>query len=131
MDIALLTSVLASGTLLTIDNGGQFTSLAAIGFGTVIYCAARSSGKVGALLGARPMLLLGGASYSIYLLQGKVHWWVTELIPGIFGKLVFWPALILVAIIVFLYVEEPARRYLRTSRRSTANALEPQRHISP
>jgi peptidoglycan/LPS O-acetylase OafA/YrhL len=67
----------------------------------------------------RPLVFLGGASYSIYLLQYPIRNWVRFLCekslraPYIVGSLLSPPLLICVACLVFHLYEEPMRRILK------------------
>jgi peptidoglycan/LPS O-acetylase OafA/YrhL len=67
------------------------------------------------LLSTKLFILLGGASYSLYLLQEPAH----DLFMSVFGdhnKLIgiaFYPMVTLLAIATFVLVEEPARELIR------------------
>ena len=93
-------------------------AVALIAFGPLIMALATSP-KASAIrrLLDRPLLtLLGGASYSLYLLQFPVHEWIAAATPArleFWGRLAFAPALILVSVLVYRGFEEPARRRLR------------------
>jgi peptidoglycan/LPS O-acetylase OafA/YrhL len=65
------------------------------------------------------MVLLGGASYSVYLLRYPVTSWTRLLISGLpapfvrLGELLAPVLLVLFSILVFRYWEEPSRKALR------------------
>ena len=62
------------------------------------------------------MVLLGGASYSLYLLQTPVREWLRYLLTGpyeMIGRIAYQPLLVLISIAVFLWFEEPARTLLK------------------
>jgi peptidoglycan/LPS O-acetylase OafA/YrhL len=78
---------------------------------------------VASMLGKKPFVLLGGASYAIYLLQVPVRFWVHLAATGTknlkvdhagIDALLSPLILIAVSIAAFLYWEEPARKWLRT-----------------
>jgi peptidoglycan/LPS O-acetylase OafA/YrhL len=103
---------------LAVSTNAFARSVAAIGFGLVIVTAACSVGRASALLGSKFMLLMGGASYGIYLFQGVLHQWVsTTLGDGAIGDAAFWPLCLLFSIAAFVWFEEPARARIRQWRR--------------
>jgi len=71
------------------------------------------------LLSTPTMVLLGGASYSVYLLQFPVRSWTRFLSAHLLGRLAYFGSpltpIILVgfSIIVYRYWEEPTRKALR------------------
>jgi peptidoglycan/LPS O-acetylase OafA/YrhL len=74
----------------------------------------RSESVVGAFLASKLLVLLGGASYALYLLQGPIRAACDALIPHPFDRFIN-PLLVFPgAIVVFLYWEQPARRMLNT-----------------
>lgn len=85
-------------------------------FGWSIYRLADGQGWLTNLLSSRIMLLLGGASFSVYILQGLVrdsaHRLLASFHPGLDAAL---SPIILVALscIIFLYYEEPMRDVVR------------------
>jgi peptidoglycan/LPS O-acetylase OafA/YrhL len=109
--------------VLSLGVGGYPAAAATIGFAVLIYLAARSAGSLAALLGSPLMLLMGGASYSIYLLQGGVRDSLGTIFPASIAPLLHWPILMAVSIAVFIWIEEPARRsILRRFGRRTVRA---------
>ncbi len=102
---------------------GPWLSLLAIPLAILIYELAAGDTFLIRLLGCKPFLLLGGASYAIYLLQEPVRSWThfavtgsTDLRVATGGIDTFLSPLILVvfSIGVFLYWEEPMRKWLRS-----------------
>jgi peptidoglycan/LPS O-acetylase OafA/YrhL len=102
---------------------GPWLSLLAIPLSVLIYELAAGETLLVRLLGSRPFLLLGGASYAIYLLQEPVRSWMhfavtgsTDLRVATGGIDTFLSPVILVAfsIGVFLFWEEPMRKWLRS-----------------
>ncbi|CAN5461551.1 acyltransferase [soil metagenome] len=102
-------------------------SVAAVWFiGWGIYRLADGKGPLTYLLSSRPLMLLGGASYSMYLLQSPVrkllHRFFERVHPGLDTPL--YPfVLIALCCLIFLYFEEPMRDLLRS-------ALSPRRGVS-
>jgi peptidoglycan/LPS O-acetylase OafA/YrhL len=97
--------------------GGYLASLtAAICFGWAIYRLADGRGWLTDLLSSRVFLLLGGASFSLYILQGLVRILIRRLFahlhPGLDAVL---SPFILIALscIIFLFYEEPLRDVVR------------------
>lgn len=90
---------------------------AALCFAALIVAAASNGGLLSKALSVRWLVLLGGASYGIYLLQTVVRAWIGVLFQGDLawtGRVLYQPVLLVVAIAVFLLVEEPARRAIRS-----------------
>ena len=100
---------------------GALPSIAVIPFAILIMSLAYQSGPVARLLSNRMIILLGSASYAVYLLQ---------LPTRIYSRLLFAqilhaphnldaflsPCILLVlSVLVFLFWEEPARKFLRKS----------------
>ena len=80
--------------------------------GLFIVTLAYGAGALSRLMSTRPMLLLGGASYGIYILQQPVHSLCTALIRAPFDLVLSPLATIAGSIAVFLYFEQPAQRLL-------------------
>ncbi|MGC2545099.1 MAG: hypothetical protein WA426_04585 [Silvibacterium sp.] len=101
---------------------GPWVSLLAIPFAILIYDLAARDSLISRLLGTRLIVLLGGASYAIYLLQEPVRSWLHLLLRGSwdigvnkggFDALLNPVVLVLFSIVVFRYWEEPVRKWLR------------------
>ena len=97
----------------------DWVSIVVIPFGFLIYELADPKNVVGVLLSNRLMLLLGGASYSIYLLQHPFRDYVRDLsarAPYSVAGLAT-PAtpilLVIFSILLFKLWEEPSRRAIR------------------
>ena len=91
---------------------------AAIGFGLVIFSvtAFLREGYLAWFLSSRLMVLLGGASYSFYLLQAPLHFWLHAGFTGpleLTGRLIYQPLLLVLAVLVFWLVEEPVRSVIK------------------
>lgn len=116
----LLTTFAALFSLLFLSIPiGSWVSLVVLPFGLLIYSLASSRDFLTALLSRPLMLLLGGASYSVYLLQAPVRDYVRVLISRFSLRLVVFGApltpliLILFSILVFRIWEEPMRHSIR------------------
>jgi peptidoglycan/LPS O-acetylase OafA/YrhL len=84
-------------------------------YGLVIFGGA-GAGSVLKVLELPPFILLGEASYSIYLLHMPVGWWWIWLmegfaLPGLVSFLMYAAIVIGASIASFLYVEKPLRRW--------------------
>jgi peptidoglycan/LPS O-acetylase OafA/YrhL len=116
--------VLAVGMLATIvvSRSLWVAPIAAILAGVIIAMVPHSlgNGLASRFLTSPKMVLLGGASYSLYLLQAPVGWWMKWLAPAgmeIYARVLYLPTIVLLSIPVFLYFEEPMRRALRNGAR--------------
>ena len=103
--------------LISAGFGTWLSSLAAIfGFGWAIYRLADGRGWLTSFLSSRVMLLLGGASYSIYLLQSLVRSSTYLLLAGFHPGLdaVLSPLILIgLSCLIFLFYEEPMRDLVR------------------
>ncbi len=95
------------------------TSLVVIAFSGLVFGLAAEKTMLSQFLSTRTMLLGGGISYSVYLMQMPVKAWGTLLADRFhLGTAVRLPLnavlLILISLILFKAVEEPARRVLRS-----------------
>jgi len=115
---------------------GPWVSLVVLPFAVLVYELAARPSWLAKFLSTKPMLLLGGASYSVYLLQYPVRSWVRLAFSQRPSRLASFGApltpliLILFCVTVYLFFEEPSRRALRrwfsrtpsnTSSRKTAD----------
>ena len=91
--------------------------IAATLFGVLIAAVAVNRDTLAArMLSNRLLLLGGGASYSLYILQMPVRYWIGQVVTGDFaliGRALYAPSLVVISILVFLYFEEPVREQLR------------------
>jgi peptidoglycan/LPS O-acetylase OafA/YrhL len=111
---------LASTTLALLSLPiGEWKSLVVVPFGFLVYELALGKDWCARLLSTRPMILLGGASYAVYLLQYPVRSWVRIAFARFPQPLASQGApltpviLVLLSILIFKYWEEPARRFIR------------------
>jgi peptidoglycan/LPS O-acetylase OafA/YrhL len=112
--IASIAALLILGTPLN-----SWTSLVVIPFVILIHELAHGDNWLARILSSPVMVLLGGASYAIYLLQYPVRCWVRTIFLFFPSNIERWGApltpliLILFSILVFRFWEEPARKALR------------------
>jgi peptidoglycan/LPS O-acetylase OafA/YrhL len=108
---------------------GSYVSMVVIPFGLLIYLLASSRNPITSLLSLPVTVLLGGASYSIYLLQLPVRDWVRTLLPGgssflnLLNVLATPIVLVLFSILVFRFWEEPLRKAIRGRLARTRQSL--------
>ncbi len=90
-------------------------------FGAIIIGLAAESGPLATFLSTRTMVLLGGASYSLYLLHAPIHQWM-EAISLTLGAdvsdtrwffFLYCGVAIAISVVVFTRFEEPARSWLK------------------
>jgi peptidoglycan/LPS O-acetylase OafA/YrhL len=111
--------IAVAGLLSTVH--GQWLSLLVLPFAGLIYELASSRSMLARLLSSHALVFLGGASYSIYLLQFPVRNWVRLAsssalhFPDIWGALASPLLLIAFSCLVFHFYEEPLRRLLKRS----------------
>jgi peptidoglycan/LPS O-acetylase OafA/YrhL len=115
--------------------------LLAPAFAVLVYCLARDTGIVGRLLGSRLLVLLGEASFAVYILQVPTHALARAIARAGSGAgvtapssvetspafILIYSALLIVASVAALkLVEQPARRWLRKqlAPRTSARAVE-------
>ena len=103
---------------------GSWVSIVMIPTAFMLYELAISEGFPARLLSSRPLVLLGGASYAIYLLQYPVRAWTKLLFSyagpsfAFVGSVLTPVLLIALSIAVFRWWEEPLRKLLHPARAS-------------
>ena len=99
---------------------GVWVSLVAIPFAILVYELALGQSMLGKILSTPLMVLLGSASYSVYLLQFPVRSWTRVIFSHFPGGLArvgspLTPlVLVLFSVFVFKFWEEPCRKTLRS-----------------
>lgn len=83
--------------------------------GALILQLVRGTGSVSSLLSSKPLILLGGASYAIYLIQGPIRALCDHFIPHPLDRFASPLITVVGAIAVFLLWEQPCRRLLLTA----------------
>jgi peptidoglycan/LPS O-acetylase OafA/YrhL len=99
-------------TLLSIGSDERVLGSAAILIGILIATVYISDNAFTRLLGCRALILLGNASYALYLLQAPIREYLGIFIPAPYGRLLCFPITLLAAILLWRFVEVPARLYL-------------------
>ena len=94
-------------------------TIALLAFGPLILSLARASNTEGLrnVLETRVLVILGGASYALYLLQFSMRKYVVVWVPdhmSFYARIAFAPVLVCVSVFVFLRFEGPMRKWLRT-----------------
>ena len=116
--IVLYLSAVTAIVLLSLPIGG-WVSPVVVPFAMMIYGLASCSNLLTAFLSSRLMLLLGGASYSVYLLQAPFRDWVRVISESGLGEKarLVTPLtpflLVLFSVAVFKWFEEPLRNRIR------------------
>jgi peptidoglycan/LPS O-acetylase OafA/YrhL len=109
-----LTSLLTIITLLAFSDVVQIKSLATVIFGVFIIQLSYGRNLMVSVLSNKIMVLLGGASYALYILQGPIRQWLywavdhaffSEKIASILNPIFA----ISLSILIFVYWEQPAR----------------------
>jgi peptidoglycan/LPS O-acetylase OafA/YrhL len=116
----LLTFLAILASILSLSfTTGQWVSLAVLPFAVLLYSLASSRDVITSFFSYPIMILLGGASYSVYLLQLPVRDWVRSILAHTTASLSDLNApltpviLVLFSILVFRYWEEPLRKIIR------------------
>jgi peptidoglycan/LPS O-acetylase OafA/YrhL len=106
--------------LLLCRPGGRWTSLVVVSFAALLFSLAAENTLLSRFLSTRTMLLGGGISYTMYLMQIVVKSWVTHLanrfhVPDSLRLPLNALVLILISWVLFKLVEDPARIFLRSA----------------
>ena len=80
--------------------------------GILIFQIASESSSIRSFLGSNTLVLLGGASYSIYLLQVPIREYSKLVFGNSLDKFISPIVLIFVSILIFKYYEEPVRKWI-------------------
>jgi peptidoglycan/LPS O-acetylase OafA/YrhL len=124
---ACLLMTAAMVALLAVGRSPMAVSLASVLAGLLIAFIYVSDNGFTRLLGSRALVLLGSASYALYLLQGPCHAYLSRLVPAPYDHLLAFPVTLAAALLTWRFVEEPARRSIWGLRRqetgATASAL--------
>ncbi len=114
----LIALALSSAVPVALFHNSLLTPL----FAVLVYSLAWQTGALARVLSSRPLVLLGEASYALYILHVPLWWWGLEFaevagLDGVEGS-VAWFALyslgaIATSLAVLRFIERPARRWLR------------------
>ncbi|PBC09310.1 acyltransferase [Mesorhizobium sp. WSM3859] len=117
-DLAAILAGAFTVVALVATSTATIASFAGIGFVALIVTCAVNQGMVRRVLSHKPLVLLGNASYALYILQIPVRKWMPVIFTGEWewiGRLLYQPLLVIISVAVFILLEEPARRFLRGS----------------
>jgi peptidoglycan/LPS O-acetylase OafA/YrhL len=109
LEIFVITSILI---IMAFTSDAQIKALVTILAGVLIVQLATGNGVVSTILSSKPLLLLGGASYSLYLLQGPVRAICDQIVPHPFDRFASPFITIIGSIVVFLFWEQPCRKVI-------------------
>lgn len=111
----LYASMLAVVILLASSLSRWVAPFACILFGIIIALTPGSlgQGRVGKVLRSDPFVLLGEASYSLYLLQMPINMLCKKALGATGGRFLFIPILLVLSVLTFRYFEEPMREAIR------------------
>lgn len=108
------TLILFSGlAVLCFARSPSTLAIATIIFGIFIAQIAFEPSWLQRALSKPALVFAGGASYSLYLLQGPVHYWIKTFTSGITASILQLAVTLLVSGLVFRWFEEPARNLVR------------------
>lgn len=111
----------------------------ALPFAVLIYCLAFQQGILAKALSTRAAQLLGGASYSLYLLHLPISTYLTisgkllgfAWLTGWVGVAVYVAVAIGAALAVFVFIEEPSRSWLRARYETKVRQSPPRPGVHP
>ena len=112
-------AIIATCCVLAFSRSPWVAPFATLGFGLVIFSTAAwlREGLMSRFLNSKWMLRLGGASYSLYLLQAPVRLIVRVVFQGALeslGRHAYLPLMIVVSLVAYHYFEEPMRRRIKS-----------------
>jgi peptidoglycan/LPS O-acetylase OafA/YrhL len=111
----------AIAVLLCTRDGPHAMGCVTVLFGLLLLQLASGESGLSLFLSRRGLILLGGASYAIYLLQGPIRSWIQNGVPEPWAKPVQLALTLIGSIVVFMYFEEPLRMRLRHWNSSKGN----------
>lgn len=123
---AIIAIAIGLATLVNLQAKAIVTLL----FGALVVTLSwNNNGLFSKALGSRPLALLGGASYAIYLIQNPVRSFSSVVIASPLDKFASPAITVAVAIGVFLFWEQPARRFIQ-SRLTGVGGQQTRRHFT-
>ena len=102
--------ILAIVLVLGLSEQPNIKAVATVLFALLIVQLAEGETPIARILGSRVLLLLGGASYAVYLFQGPIRALCARFIRHPFDQFASPVVTLLVAIIIFFVLEQPSRR---------------------
>jgi peptidoglycan/LPS O-acetylase OafA/YrhL len=124
-DTTLLFSIGGAGALIALGFGDSLPwwagsdAMLCLCFSLVIIGASQSTGWASTLLSAPSFLLLGEASYALYIIHGPLAFWWHQIlkylpvsIPVTLSMFAFMAAAIVASLLTYVYIETPLRKYI-------------------
>jgi peptidoglycan/LPS O-acetylase OafA/YrhL len=96
--------------LLSVGNNAHIVSFDTVLVGLFFVVIYRSDNIITRIAGSPFLVVLGSASYALYLLQGPSRKYLGEFLPEPYGRLMALPITILLSVLVCIMFEQPARR---------------------
>ncbi|WP_213776706.1 acyltransferase [Caballeronia sp. dw_276] len=116
-DLGALAALIVAIAVIVVANHLHAKMLLFPAFMLLLYCLACAKGPLSALLGSKPMVLLGEASFAFYILHVPLFRYAKMVFPDIATSpaqfVAFLAGLTAVSIICFLAIEKPLCAYLR------------------
>jgi peptidoglycan/LPS O-acetylase OafA/YrhL len=107
INLAAIVALLAS------SDSGYVVSIAMVLTGPLILQIAAADTPLSRFLSLRPLLLLGGSSYALYLIQSPIRAYVALLPDQRLGSALNPFVVVAASVLIYRLWEEPARRWLR------------------
>jgi peptidoglycan/LPS O-acetylase OafA/YrhL len=123
--IALYACMILVVLIMSASQSPLIQPVAAVLFAAIIILTTTSlrQNLLGRLLNNNTMVLLGGASYVLYIAQVPVRKWMDLLFVGSayesVGRLLYIPIMIVFSVFVFVFFEEKMRRLIRSRWQTT------------
>jgi len=118
-DLGALGALFAAITVIIVANHLSAKVLLFPAFILLLYCLACAKGPLSGLLGSKPMVLLGEASFAFYILHVPMFRYAKMVFPNIATSpaqfAAFLAGLAAVSIVCFLTIEKPLCAYLRNT----------------
>lgn len=116
-DLGALAALVVAAVVIVVANHLHAKVLLFPAFMLLLYCLACAKGPLSSLLGSKPMVLLGEASFAFYILHVPVFRYARMVFPDIATSpaqfVAFLAGLTAVSIVCFLAIEKPLCAYLR------------------
>jgi peptidoglycan/LPS O-acetylase OafA/YrhL len=118
-DLGALGALIAAIAVIVVADHSNAKVLLFPAFALLLYCLACAKGPLSELLGSKPMVLLGEASFAFYILHVPLFRYAKMVFPGIATSpaqfVAFLISLTAVSIVCFLTIEKPSCAYLRNA----------------
>ncbi|WP_438390035.1 acyltransferase family protein [Caballeronia sp. DA-9] len=122
-DLGALGALAVSAAVIVVSNHLHAKVLLFPAFMLLLYCLACAKGPLSALLGSKPMVLLGEASFAFYILHVPLFRYARMVFPDVATSPLQFAAFLIgltaISIICFLSIEKPLCAYLRKAYRTS------------